>query len=76
MVEFGVGNGEKGAETKNGPFFSLNSPLNLAPPVPARCRGTSLIRKHTLLGTYRRPVHRVLCRSYGGGRFLIREVPL
>jgi len=39
-------------------------------------RGTSLIRKRTPLGPYRRPVPRVLGVSHGGGRFLMGEVPL
>jgi hypothetical protein len=39
-------------------------------------RGTSLMRKHTPLGPYRRPVPRVLGGSLGGGCFLMSEVPL
>ena len=39
-------------------------------------RGTSLIRKRTPLGPYRRPTPRVLGGSQGGGRFLMGEVPL
>ena len=39
-------------------------------------RGTSLIRKHTPLGPCRKPVTSVLGVFYGGGRFLMREVPL
>ena len=39
-------------------------------------RGTSLTRKRTLLGLYRRPMPRVLGGSLGGWRFLIGEVPL
>ena len=39
-------------------------------------RGTSLIRKRTLLGPYRRPMPRVLGESWWGGRFLMGEVPL
>ena len=39
-------------------------------------RGNSRIRKRTPLGPYRRPVPRVLGESYGGGRFLIGQVPL
>ena len=39
-------------------------------------RGTSLIRKRTPLGPYRRPMPRVLGGSYGRGRFLMDEVPL
>jgi len=41
----------------------------------ARYRGTSLIRKRTLLGPYRRPMHRVLGWSQGGGRFLWARYP-
>jgi hypothetical protein len=39
-------------------------------------RGTSLIRKRTPLGPYRRKIPRVLGGSYGGGRFLMSEVLL
>ena len=39
-------------------------------------RGTSLIRKRTPLGPYRRPIPRVLGGSKGGGRFLMSEPPL
>ena len=39
-------------------------------------RGTSLIRKRTPLGPYRRPMPRVLGWSQGGGRFFMGEVPL
>ena len=39
-------------------------------------RGTSLTRKRTLLGTYSRPRPRVLGGAWGGGRFLMGEVPL
>ena len=43
----------------------------------AAYRGTSLIRKRTPLGPYRRPVPRVLGWSLGGGGcFLVSEVPL
>ena len=38
--------------------------------------GTSFIRKRTLLGPYRMPRPRVLGESWGGGRFLVGEVPL
>jgi hypothetical protein len=41
-----------------------------------RYRGTSLVRKRTPLGPYRRSIPRVLGGSYGGGRFLMSEVPL
>ena len=39
-------------------------------------RGTSLKRKRTALGPYRRPMPRVLGGSWGGGHFLVSEVPL
>jgi hypothetical protein len=39
-------------------------------------RGTSLIRKRTPLGPYRRPMSRDLGGSWGGERFLMSEVPL
>ena len=39
-------------------------------------RGTSLIRKRTPLGPYRRPMPRILGRSRGGGHFLMGEVSL
>ena len=39
-------------------------------------RGTSLIRNCNSLGPYSRPIPRALRRSWGGGRFLIREVPM
>ena len=39
-------------------------------------RGTSLIRNSALLVTYRRTMHRALWWVSGGGRFLMREVPL
>ena len=39
-------------------------------------RGTSLISKRTPLGSYRRPMPRVVGGSYGVGRFPIGEVPL
>ena len=38
--------------------------------------GTSLIRNTPLLGPYSRTIPRVLGGSYGGGRFLMNEVPL
>ena len=46
-------------------------PLNLKP-----YRGTSLTKKRTPLGPYGRPMPRVLVGSWGGGRFLMGEVPL
>ena len=39
-------------------------------------RGTSLTRKCTPLGTYRRPMSRVVKGSWGGERFLMGEAPL
>ena len=38
--------------------------------------GTSLVRKHTPLGPFRRPMSRVIGGSWGSGRFLIGELPL
>ena len=40
------------------------------------CRDSSLTRKRTPLGTYRRPMTRVLGRYSWGGRVLVSEVPL
>ena len=39
-------------------------------------RRTSLARKRTHLGPYRRPVPRVLGGTQVGGRFLMGEIPL
>ena len=39
-------------------------------------RGASLIRNCLLLGPYSRPMPRALRCSWGGGQFLMREVPL
>ena len=39
-------------------------------------RVTSPITKRSFLGPYRRPMPRVLGFSYGGGCFLMSEVPL
>ena len=39
-------------------------------------RGTSLTRKRTPLGPYRRPMPRVRGGSWGGGLYLMGEVPL
>ena len=39
-------------------------------------RGTSLVRKRTPLGPYRRPIPKVLGGSEGDGRFLMGEVTL
>jgi len=39
-------------------------------------RGATLTRKRHPLGPYRRRMPRVLWGSYGGGRFLMGEVPL
>jgi hypothetical protein len=47
-----------------------------APPVVSLYKGTSLIRKRYLLGPSSRPVPKILGRSWGGGRFLMSEVPL
>jgi hypothetical protein len=41
----------------------------------SKYRGTSLIRKRTPLGPDRRPMPWVLGGSWGGGRFLMGEVP-
>ena len=45
------------------------------PEVENPYRGTSLIRKRTSLGPYRRPMSRVLGGSQGGGHFLMCGVP-
>ena len=47
-----------------------------ASPTVGACRATSLTKKRTRLGPYRRPMPRVLGVSKGGGRFLMGEVPL
>ena len=39
-------------------------------------RGTSLIKNRRLLGPYSRAMPRALWKSWGGGRFLMSEVPL
>ena len=39
-------------------------------------RGTSLIKNSAPLGPYSSPMPRPLWRSWGGGRFLMSEVPL
>jgi len=41
-----------------------------------RYRGASLIRNRHLVGPYSRTMPRLLWWSYGGGRFLMSEVPL
>ena len=41
-----------------------------------RVQGYLTDKKTQPLGPYRRPMRRVPCRSYGGGRFLMGEVPL
>jgi len=41
-----------------------------------RYRGTSLIRNYHSLGSYSRPIPRALRWSWGGGQFLMSEVPL
>ena len=43
---------------------------------PVGYRGTSLIRNSATLGPYSRNTPRALWWSYGGGRFLMSEVPL
>jgi len=45
-------------------------------PLSSEYRGTSLIRNRTPLGSYSRTMPRVLWWSYGGGHFLMSEVPL
>ena len=44
--------------------------------VESRHRGTSRIRKRTLLGPYRRLMPRAKGGSKGGGRILMGEIPL
>ena len=46
------------------------------PLIATRYRGTSIIKKRLPVGPYRCPMPRALWWSYGGGRFLISEVPL
>ena len=59
-----------------------NSRTKIPPPLPPLAhrtvdyRGTSFTGKRTSLGPYRRPMPRVLGGSWGGGRFLMGEVPL
>ena len=43
---------------------------------PVAYRDTLLIIKRTPLGPYHRSMPRILGGSYGGGRFLMGEVPL
>jgi len=43
---------------------------------PILYRGASLIRNHRILAPYSEPVPTTLRWSYGGGRFLMSEVPL
>ena len=45
-------------------------------PLSSEYSSTSLTRKRTPLGPYRRPMSRVLGGGQGGGRFLMNEVPL
>ena len=64
----------------------LCKPLHPIPQADARCnvhhrrpfmhRGTSLIRSSTPLGTQRWNILRALWWSYGGGQFVMSEVPL
>ena len=61
--------------------ISLSLPIDPRYPEPTlarsrRYRGTSLIRKCTPLGPYCRLMPRVLGWSWGGGCFLVDEVPL
>ena len=44
--------------------------------IPAPYRGASLIKNSATLGSYRRAMPRALWWSYGGGLFLMSEVPL
>jgi len=55
---------------------SLGRGLSPPPPAERIDMGTSLERKRTPLGPYRRPMPRVLGGSWGGGRVLLGEVPL
>ena len=55
--------------------YNSGSP-NTKTSCPKDYRGTSLVRKRTTLGPYRRPMARVRRGSYGGGRLLMGEVPL
>ena len=41
-----------------------------------KCLGTSPMEKRLPLGRHRRPMPSVLGGSWGGGRFLVGEVPL
>jgi len=61
--------GRRGAEPHRGRLGHLHGGA-------APYRGTSLIRKRSPLGPYRRAIPRVLGGSEGGGRFLMGEVPL
>jgi len=45
-------------------------------PLTGDYRGTSLVRNNPTLGPYRKPMSRALWWSYGGGLFLMSEVPL
>jgi len=56
--------------------FSGGMVLGRTRPPVVSYRVTSLIRKRTPLGPYRRPVPRALWWSWGGWRFLMSEVPL
>ena len=54
----------------------VRTPRAAAPPqVPYLYRCTSLTRKRSPLGPYRRPMPRVLWESQGGVRFLMSEAP-
>ena len=56
-------------DLEKGLFFGL--PQKCASPT-----STSLIRKNPLPGPYSRIISRAICRHWGGGRFLMGEVPL
>ena len=68
---------ERQSRSKENPHTSLHS--TKSPPTPrieSTYRGTSLTRKRTPLGPYRRPMPRVIWGSQEGGCFLMGEVPL
>ena len=58
------------------PFQNTALPHLSDPSPPKGYRGASLIRNRLLLGPYSSPVPRGLGWSWGGGRFLMGEVPL
>ena len=57
------------------PFHMGKVPLKGHPPAGAHCRGTSLTRNSAPLGPCSRNMPRVLRFSWGGGLFLMSEVP-